>query len=65
VQLVDGGAGDQDLVAGLQDHVRERIAGYKVPRRIEFSADLPRTPTGKLLKRLLRDPHWEGTGRAI
>ncbi len=65
VQLVDGGAGDDDLVAGLQDHVRERIAGYKVPRRIEFNADLPRTPTGKLLKRILRDPHWEGTGRAI
>lgn len=65
VQLFDGSDGDDDLVAVLQDHVRERIAGYKVPRRIEFSADLPRTPTGKLLKRLLRDPHWEDTGRSI
>jgi len=33
---------------------RERLAGYKLPRSIDFVADLPRTPTGKVLKRELR-----------
>jgi long-chain acyl-CoA synthetase len=36
-----------------------------VPRRLEVVDVLPRQPTGKLYKRLLRDPHWEGTGRTI
>jgi long-chain acyl-CoA synthetase len=51
--------------ADVSAYLTEHLAGYKVPRRIEFSDDLPRTPTGKLLKRLLRDPYWEGTGRSI
>ena len=34
---------------------RARLANYKVPRQVEFRADLPRNPSGKLLKRLLRD----------
>jgi long-chain acyl-CoA synthetase len=34
---------------------RERLAGYKLPRSIDFVDDLPRTPTGKVLKRELRD----------
>jgi long-chain acyl-CoA synthetase len=40
----------EDLVA----FTRERLAGYKLPRRVEFVAELPRTPTGKVLKRELR-----------
>jgi acyl-CoA synthetase (AMP-forming)/AMP-acid ligase II len=34
---------------------RERLAGYKLPREVEFVDDLPRTPTGKVLKRELRE----------
>jgi long-chain acyl-CoA synthetase len=34
---------------------RERLAGYKLPRVVEFVGELPRTPTGKVLKRRLRD----------
>jgi acyl-CoA synthetase (AMP-forming)/AMP-acid ligase II len=34
---------------------RERLANYKVPRLVEFRADLPRNPAGKPLKRLLRE----------
>ena len=33
---------------------RERLANYKVPRQVEFRAELPRNPSGKVLKRLLR-----------
>ena len=35
-----------------------RLARYKVPRRIEFGADLPREDNGKIYKRKLRDLHW-------
>jgi long-chain acyl-CoA synthetase len=41
------------------------LANYKVPRRFTFHAELPRDDSGKLLKRRLRDPYWEGAGRAI
>jgi acyl-CoA synthetase (AMP-forming)/AMP-acid ligase II len=43
----------EELVA----FARERLAGYKLPRSIEFVEDLPRTPSGKVLKRELRDRH--------
>jgi fatty-acyl-CoA synthase len=43
-----------NLDAELQAYLRERIAHYKVPRRIDFTDELPRTPTGKLVKRLLK-----------
>ncbi len=44
---------------------RERIAGYKVPRSIDFVDTLPRNPTGKILKRELRKPYWAGQERQI
>jgi long-chain acyl-CoA synthetase len=46
-------------------HVHERLGKYKWPRTIDFMDELPREPTGKLLKRKLRDPYWEGRDRAI
>jgi acyl-CoA synthetase (AMP-forming)/AMP-acid ligase II len=39
---------------------REHLAGYKVPRSVAFAAELPRTGSGKLLKRQLRAPYWAG-----
>ena len=47
---------DQLTVAFLT-HCRARLAAYKCPRSIEFAASLPRTPTGKLLRRVLREQH--------
>jgi long-chain acyl-CoA synthetase len=44
---------------------RERIAGYKVPRSIDFVDTLPRNPTGKILKRELRKPYWAGRERQV
>jgi long-chain acyl-CoA synthetase len=42
-----------------------RIAGYKVPRVIEFHAALPREESGKIFKRRLREPYWREAGRRI
>ena len=51
----------EDILAEL----RQRVASYKVPRVVEFSAQLPREDTGKIFKRKLRAPYWEKAGRAI
>ncbi|MBI2706129.1 MAG: AMP-binding protein [Actinobacteria bacterium] len=44
---------------------RERLAGYKVPRSIDFEAKLPRQPTGKIYTRLLKEKYWSGRERNI
>ncbi|MFI0354912.1 AMP-binding protein [Actinomadura sp. 9N407] len=46
--------------AGLQEHCREHLASYKVPRGFDRIEEIPRNPSGKMLKRRLRDPYWEG-----
>ncbi|MCI3180635.1 acyl-CoA synthetase [Caulobacter sp. CCUG 60055] len=46
-------------------HCRERIAGYKTPKSVDFVAVLPRNPSGKVLRRELRAPYWEGKGRMV
>jgi acyl-CoA synthetase (AMP-forming)/AMP-acid ligase II len=44
--------------AELLDWCRDRIAGFKRPRSVDFADELPRNPSGKLLKRVLREPYW-------
>ncbi len=61
----DGVAGDDDLRGVLAAHCRENLAGYKCPRSFDFMDELPRTGTGKVKKRVLRDPFWEGMDRRI
>ena len=46
-------------------HLSRHLADYKVPRVIELRDELPREDSGKIFKRRLRDPYWEGRGRAI
>ncbi|MGQ0654225.1 MAG: AMP-binding protein [Betaproteobacteria bacterium] len=54
------------LSAGeVQAFLKERISGFKVPKRIEFHAELPREESGKIFKRRLRAPHWAKAGRNI
>jgi long-chain acyl-CoA synthetase len=45
--------------------LRERLAGYKLPRLIEIRTSLPRDGMGKVFKQLLRAPYWEHAGRSI
>ena len=47
------------------DFARERMAHYKCPKSIDFVDALPRNPTGKLLKRILREKYWAGHDRRI
>jgi len=49
----------------VQCFLRERIAGYKVPKIVAFHDALPREDSGKIFKRLLRAPYWEKAGRKI
>ncbi|MEE4300553.1 MAG: AMP-binding protein [Pseudomonadales bacterium] len=65
VELVPGQVGSAALAAELVAHVRAHLAGYKAPKSVDFEAALPRHPTGKLYKRLLRDRYWQDAGRAI
>ncbi len=44
---------------------RARIAGFKVPKTVDVIAELPRNPTGKILRRALRAPYWEGRERQV
>jgi long-chain acyl-CoA synthetase len=55
VQLADGETGSGRLTADLMLHCRSRLASFKCPRSVEFVAALPRTQTGKLLRRRLRE----------
>ena len=51
-----GGQLEQELIA----FCRQQLADIKCPRSVDFAAELPRHPTGKLYKRLLRDRYWSG-----
>lgn len=51
--------------AEIMAHCRERLAGFKIPKAVEFRESLPKGGTGKILKRLLRDPYWAGHQRRV
>lgn len=58
VQLVDPSRAGPELEAELIAYCRERLSKIKAPRSIDFRDELPRTATGKLLKRHLKDEYW-------
>ncbi len=49
----------------VREHVRARLAGYKVPQVVVFDDDLPREESGKIFKRRIRDRYWQNAGRSI
>jgi acyl-CoA synthetase (AMP-forming)/AMP-acid ligase II len=53
--VVERRAASPLTAAALQAWTRDRVADYKVPRRVEFVDELPRDPNGKVLKRFLRE----------
>jgi acetyl-CoA synthetase len=54
VVLRDGFAASDDLARELQDHVKDQTAPYKYPRIVDFAPDLPKTPSGKIRRAVLR-----------
>ena len=65
VELLPGFAASERLAEEIKTHCRDHLAGYKTPRSVDFEEKLPRHPTGKLYKRILRDRYWEGLDRKI
>ncbi len=62
VVTADGQRADADELVAF---VRQRIAGYKRPRSVEFVGELPRNASGKVLRRELREPYWRGADRRV
>ena len=58
-------AGEALSAEALVAHCKTLIAGYKCPRSVEFRAEIPLSPAGKMLKYKLREPHWEGRARKV
>ena len=61
VKKTSAEASAADIIA----YARDRIAGYKLPKTVDFIDALPRNPTGKVLRRELRKPYWEGRDRQV
>ncbi|MFC4586403.1 acyl-CoA synthetase [Sphaerisporangium corydalis] len=65
VEPAEGSEPGPELAGELLASLEGRLARMKWPRTIDFIQEMPREPNGKLLKRKLRDPYWEGRDRAI
>ena len=65
VQPADGVEPGPELTEEILEHARKRLAKFKVPRSIDYHAELPRDPNGKLYKRTLRNPYWADREKAI
>ena len=65
IELRPGFSASEELAREILAYARERLAGYKVPRSIDFEATLPRHESGKLYIRKLRDRYWQGRARNI
>ena len=60
VQLNEGFAPSDKLAAEIVAFAAERLPGYKRPRSVDFTDDLPRMPSGKIVRRTVRDRYWQG-----
>jgi long-chain acyl-CoA synthetase len=61
IPVADSGVTADEIMA----HARERLAGFKCPKTVDFVEAIPRNASGKILKRELRDPFWEGHDRRV
>jgi long-chain acyl-CoA synthetase len=65
VEPAEGQQAGPALEAQLREFAEANLASYKRPKSYDFTTEMPRDPSGKLYKRKLRDPYWEGVQRAI
>jgi long-chain acyl-CoA synthetase len=62
VQLREGASATENE---LIQHCRGQVGGFELPKSVDFVSTLPRNASGKVLKRELREPYWEGQGRRV
>jgi len=65
VELAEGVEPSDEVAREILAYCADKLAKYKTPKTIDFTEEMPRDPNGKLYKRKLRDPYWEGRQRAI
>ena len=66
IQVVPWTVENESLTEELLAYLAEHLSRQKIPRSIDYIAQMPRLPTGKLYKRLLRDQYWgEGESRIV
>ncbi len=65
IEPIAGVEPGEALTEDILAFCKERLAKYKTPRSIDYTDEMPRDPNGKLYKRKLRDPYWEGREKAI
>ncbi|WP_293907185.1 long-chain-fatty-acid--CoA ligase [Phenylobacterium sp.] len=63
--IVVAAPGANPAPADIIAYARQRIAGFKAPKTVDFIDALPRNPSGKVLRRELRKPYWEGRDRKV
>ena len=64
IEPIEGVAPGDELSAEILSWAADKLAKYKTPKSIDYIVEMPRDPNGKLYKRKLRDPYWEGRERA-
>ena len=62
VVLKAGGQATEEEIIAL---CKKNLASYKKPKSVEFRSQLPKSPTGKILKRVIRDDYWQGKDRRV
>jgi long-chain acyl-CoA synthetase len=65
IEPAEGVEGNDALAAEILAFCADKLARFKTPKSIDFTTEMPRDPNGKLYKRKLRDPYWEGVQRAL
>ena len=60
IEPAEGVEPSDELAAEILEYCSTRLAKFKTPKSIDFTDAMPRDPNGKLYKRKLRDPYWEG-----
>jgi long-chain acyl-CoA synthetase len=65
IEPAEGVEANDALAEEILAYCTDKLARFKTPKTIDFTNEMPRDPNGKLYKRKLRDPYWEGVQRAL
>ncbi len=65
IEPAEGVEANDELAQEILAYCADKLAKFKTPKSIDFTSEMPRDPNGKLYKRKLRDPYWEGAQRAL